>query len=164
MAFTSRIGRRDRVPKREVAMDAAGHTSGVRLPRGGREAVASAVMRREARVIVRLPRGGSVEHRLRATAPVAAGDIALDPLDADADGRIAPPDVGQIVLSVPPPETFVPEPEGVRRVSRGAGDGDAPLVVVVEAAEELRDDELAVVLDAADRTERPVVLHVAGPA
>jgi hypothetical protein len=121
-------------------------------------------MPREARLIVRLPRGGSVEHRLRETAPVAAGDVALDPRDADADGRIAPPDVGRIVLSVPSPETFVREPEGVRRVIDGAGDGDAPLVVVVEAAEELRDDELAVVLDAADRTERPVVLHVAGPA
>jgi hypothetical protein len=145
-------------------MDAAGHTSGVRLPRGGREQVASAVMPHEARLIVRLPRGGSVEQRLRDTAAVAAGDIALDPRDADADGRIAPPDVGQIVLSVPSPETFVREPEGVRRVIDGAGDGDAPLVVVVEAAEELRDDELAVVLDAADRTERPVVLHVAGPA
>src|SRR3954469_2097284 len=126
--------------------------------------VASAVMPHEARLIVRLPRGGSVEQRLRDTAAVAAGDIALDPRDADADGPIAPPAGGQILVSWPSPETFVRAPARVRRVIDGAGDGDAPLVVVVEAAEELRDDELAVVLDAADRTERPVVLHVAGPA
>ena len=73
----------------------------------------------------------------------------LDPRDADAEGRIAPPDVGQVVLSVPSPETFVREPDTVRRVIDGAGTGEAPLVVVVEAAEELRDDELAVVLAAA---------------
>jgi hypothetical protein len=56
------------------------------------------------------------------------------------------------------------EQDEVRRVIDRAGAGDEPLVVIVEAAEELRDDELAVVLDAADRTSRPVVLHVAGEA
>ena len=118
----------------------------------------------DARLIVQLPRGGTVEQRLRDAAGVADGDIVLDSRDADADGRIAPPDVGQVVLSVPSPESFVREPDEVGRVLDRAGTGVDPLVVVVEAADELRDDELAVVLDAADRTERPVVLHVAGPA
>ena|SRR6185312_17032784 len=121
-------------------------------------------MAHDARLIIQLPRDGAVDRQLSAEPPasVAGDDIVLDRRQADESGRIEPPDVGQVVLSVPSPEAFAREPEEVRRVIDGAGAGDAPLVVVVEAAEELRDDELAVVLDAADRTERPVVLHVAG--
>ena len=136
-------------------------------PAAGRAATrrdSVAVMPREARLIVQLPHGGEAEARLREAPAVAAGDVVLDPRDADADGRIAPPDTGHVVLSVPSPETLTREPENVRRVIDGAGAGDDPLVVVIEAAEELREDELAVVLDAADRTPRPVVLHVAGAA
>jgi hypothetical protein len=118
-------------------------------------------MPRDARLIVQLPRGGRVEQGLRDAPSVTGGEIVLNSRDADAEGRIAPPDVGQVILSVPSPESLTREPETVRRVIDGAGDGEEPLVVIVEAAEELRDDELAVVLDAADRTERPVVLHVA---
>jgi hypothetical protein len=123
-----------------------------------------AVMPRDARLIVQLPRGGAVERRLRDAPGIAAGDVVLDPREPDADGRIAPPDVGQVVLSVPSPESLTREQDDVRRVIDRAGPGDEPLVVVVEAAEELRDDELAVVLDAADRAPRPVVLHVAAEA
>jgi hypothetical protein len=118
----------------------------------------------DTRLIVQLPRGGSVEQRLRDAPGIADGEIVLDSRDPDADGRIAPPDVGQVVLSVPSPESLTREQDEVRRVIDRAGAGDEPLVVIVEAAEELRDDELAVVLDAADRTSRPVVLHVAGGA
>jgi hypothetical protein len=123
-----------------------------------------AAMPRDARLIVQLPRGGAVERGLRQAPGIAAGEIVLDPRDSDVDGRIAPPDVGQVVLSVPSPESLTREQDEVRRVIERAGPGDEPLVVVVEAAEELRDDELAVVLDAADRAPRPVVLHVAAEA
>ena len=41
-----------------------------------------------------------------------------------------------------------------------AGTGVEPLVVVVEAAEELREDELASVLDAASHASRPVLLRI----
>ena len=41
-----------------------------------------------------------------------------------------------------------------------AGTGVEPLVVVVEAAEELRDDELAAVVNATDHASRPVILRV----
>jgi hypothetical protein len=37
-------------------------------------------------------------------------------------------------------------------------------VVIVEAAEELREDELSVVLDAAARAPRPVILRVMADA
>ncbi len=121
-------------------------------------------MPREARLIVHVPRGSAVERQLKGTEQVTSGEIVLDPRPADENGRIAPPDVGDVVLSVPSPETLTRERGEVRRVIDGAGAGVNPLVVVVEAAEELRDDELGVVLDAADRAERPVVLHVAGEA
>jgi hypothetical protein len=42
----------------------------------------------------------------------------------------------------------------------GAGGGVEPLVIVIEAAEELRSDELAVVVDAASHTSRPVILRI----
>ena len=54
--------------------------------------------------------------------------------------------------------------DDVRRVIDRAGEGVEPLVVVVEAADELRDDELAAVLDAARRTARSVILRVAADA
>ena len=52
------------------------------------------------------------------------------------------------------------EPDEVHRVIAQAGTGVEPLVVVVEAAAELREDELAVVVDAAHHTSRPVILRV----
>jgi hypothetical protein len=123
-------------------------------------------MAHEARLIIQLARGGQVDEQLARDRPqsVADGDIVLDRREPDESGRLAPPDVGQVVMSVPSPETLAREPDDVRRVIGRAGAGDEPLVVVVEAAEELRDDELAAVLEAADRTSRPVVLHIAGDA
>src|SRR5262245_22924716 len=71
-----------------------------------------------------------------------------------------PSDAGQVVLAVPSPEALRRDPEVVLRVVDEAGPGDEPLVIVIEAAEELRDDELAAVRDAAARTSRPVVLRI----
>jgi hypothetical protein len=48
----------------------------------------------------------------------------------------------------------------VRRVIAQAGTGVEPLVVVVEAAEELRDDELTAVLEAAEHSPRTVILRI----
>ena len=41
-----------------------------------------------------------------------------------------------------------------------AGIGDEPLLLEVEAAEELREDELSAVLEAAGHTSRPVILRI----
>ena len=121
-------------------------------------------MAREARLILQIARGGAVERRLREAPPTAVsdGDIALDTRPADTDGRLEPPSAGDVVLSVPSPETLTREPDEVRRVLDQAGTGVEPLVVVIEAADELRDDELAVVLDAADHASRPVILRIMG--
>ena len=121
-------------------------------------------MAREARLVLQIARGGTAERRLREAPPAAVSDgsVALDTRPADAAGRLEPPDAGEVVLSVPSPESLTREPEEVRRVIDHAGTGVEPLVVVVEAADELRDDELAVVLDAAERSSRPVILRVMG--
>jgi hypothetical protein len=104
-----------------------------------------------------MPRGGEVDRQLSARPPA---DIALDPGPTDDTGGLEVAGPGQVVLSVPSPETLAREAAEVRRVIAGAGTGVEPLVIEVEAAEEVRDDELAAVLEAAGHTERPVILRV----
>jgi hypothetical protein len=115
------------------------------------------------RLIVQPPRGSAVERQLRAQAPpsVASGEVVVEPGPTDADGRLeALP--GQVVLSLPSPEALEREADEVRRVIGGAGTGIEPLVVVVEAAEELREQELAPLLDASGHTSRAVILRIIG--
>jgi len=118
------------------------------------------------RLVIQLPRDGALDRQLSDDPPpsVADGDISIDRASADAQGHLAPLEIGQVVLSVPSPESLAREPEDVRRVIDRAGAGPEPLIVVVEAAEELRQDELAAVLDAAKRTERHVILRIASNA
>jgi hypothetical protein len=118
------------------------------------------------RLLIQLARDGALDRQLQSDPPqsVADGDVVVERLAADAGGRLGPPEVGQVVLSVPSPETLGREPEEVRRVIDGAGAGAEPVIVVVEAAEELREEELSTVLDAADRTRRAVILRIAADA
>jgi hypothetical protein len=67
---------------------------------------------------------------------------------------------GEVALSLPSPEGLRRQADEVRRVLNGAGSGAEPLVVVIEAAEELREDELSVVLEAARHSPRTVILRV----
>jgi hypothetical protein len=114
------------------------------------------------RIIIQVPRGSEVERRLKAQPPnaLATGEAVVESEPADASGYLEPPDAGDVVLSVPSPETLVREREEVRRVITEASPGIGPPVVVVEAAEELRDEELDAVVDAAERTSFPVILRV----
>ncbi len=109
-----------------------------------------------------MPRGGAVERQLREQPPAAVdrGEAIVEVGPTDAEGNLEPPAAGEVVLSVPSPETLSREAEEVRQVISRAGTGVEPLVVVVEAAEELRDDELASVLDAASHASRPVLLRI----
>ena len=95
---------------------------------------------------------------------MASGEVVVEAAVADAEGHVGPPDAGEVVMTVPSPETLAREGNDVRCVITLAGTGVAPLVIVVEAAEELRDDELAAVLDAARDTSRPVILRIIGGA
>jgi hypothetical protein len=111
-----------------------------------------------ARLIIQVARGGAVDRQLRDSPP--SGDAIVEVLAADAAGHLDPPDVGEVVLSVPSPESLAREPDTVRRAIRLAGRGPEPLVVIVEAAEELRDEELGAALDAAEHGDRPVILRI----
>jgi Zn-dependent M28 family amino/carboxypeptidase len=119
-------------------------------------------MAHQPRLIVQLPRGSAVDRQLSAQPPqsVASGEVVVEVGATDPEGQLEPPAAGQVVLSLPSPEALAREAAEVRRVIGQAGTGVEPLVIVVEAAEELRQDELAAVLDAAGHTSRAVILRV----
>jgi hypothetical protein len=112
-------------------------------------------------LIIQLPAGSLLDTQLRKDPPpsVASGRVLVEPLTPDADGRIAPPEGGQVVLSFLSPEALRRDPGHVAREIHRADDG-APPVVVLDVAEELREDELAVLLTAAERAGRTVLLSV----
>jgi len=115
-------------------------------------------------LIIQVPRGSAVDHQLRDDPPqaVASGRVVVERRPVDAEGRILPPEAGDVVLSVLSPEALSREPEQVTRAIKAAAADGEPLVVLVEVAEELRDDELTAVLTAADRTHRIVLLRILG--
>jgi len=119
-------------------------------------------MAHQPRLIVQVARGGAVQRQLSAQAPpaVAAGEVVVEVGPATAAGHLDPPAAGRVVLSVPSPESLVLQADELRRVIAGAGAGVEPLVVVVEAAEELRDDELAAILEASGHASGPVILRI----
>jgi hypothetical protein len=114
------------------------------------------------RLILQVARGGAVEQQigLQALESVASGDVVVEVGPADAHGQLEAPAAGEVVLSLPSPEALERQADEVRRVIEQAGTGVEPLVVVVEAAEELRDDELAALLDAAGHSSRAVILRI----
>ena len=113
-------------------------------------------------LIIQVARGSAVDRQLSAQPPdgVASGDVVVVVGAADAKGNLEAPAAGQIVLSLPSPEALTRESVKVRRVIGRAGTGVEPLVIAVDAAEELREDELAAVLDAARHTSRAVILRI----
>jgi hypothetical protein len=116
----------------------------------------------EPRLIIQLPRGGAVERQLgeRRLAAVADGEAVVEPGPTDDEGNLEASAAGEVVLSVSSPEALRREAAEVRRVLEHAGTGAEPLLLVVEAAEELREDELAAVLEAAEHAPRPVILRI----
>jgi hypothetical protein len=113
-----------------------------------------------------VPHGSAVERQLREQPPPASqtGDVVVEAGPADEQGNLEPPLAGEIVITLPAPEALVRQADDVRRVLDEAGTGIEPLVVVIETAEELREDELAQLAAAADRAPRPVILRVIHPA
>ena len=119
----------------------------------------------EPSVIVQLPHDSAIDHELRAypLPSVASGQVVLDHVPPGADGRLEPPEASEIVMSVPSPEGLR-QPSEVRDVIEQAPDKRKPLVIIVEAAEELREEELAVVVDAAERAHRLVIIRIMADA
>jgi hypothetical protein len=122
-------------------------------------------MAKEVGLIVELAPGGAVDRNLRADVPqsVRSGRVVLDHITPGEDGRLSPPPAGQVVMSVPSPEALARDREEVQH-SVTQADPDQPPVIIVEAGEYLREDELAAVLDAADSADLTVILRVLADA
>jgi hypothetical protein len=120
----------------------------------------------EAALIIQVPRGGAVDRNWRADEPpsIASGEVIVERLDPEVDGRLEPPEAGEIVMTVPSPEALRREAENVLDVVDEAADGGQAVVILIEAAEYLREDELAVALAAANRSRRLVILRVLADA
>ncbi len=119
-------------------------------------------MAHEPSLIVQVPRGSAVQRQLHDQPPssVAGGEVVVEGGPTDPKGNLEAEVAGEVVLSVPSPEALAREADEVRRVIAEAGTGVEPLVVVIEAAEELRDEELAPALAASAHASRPVILRV----
>jgi hypothetical protein len=117
-------------------------------------------------LIIQVPRGSAVERQLREDPPPALGDIEVlvQTGATDERGVLEPPIGGEIVLSVPSPEALERQGDDVQRVIRQAGTGTAPLVIVVEAAELFRQEDLEPVVEAVARADRPVILRIIRPS
>jgi hypothetical protein len=96
----------------------------------------------------------------RPPSAVEEAGVVIDVGEADPHGNLEGADAGEVVLSYPSPDSLTREREEVHRVLAHAGTGTEPLVILLEAAEELTDEELAVALEGAARAERPVILRV----
>jgi hypothetical protein len=119
----------------------------------------------EAALIVQVPRGGAVDRNWREDEPpsIASGQVIVERLPAGDDGTLEPPEAGEVIMSVLSPEALR-EPEEIQAAVSGAAPGEQALVILVEAAEYLREDELAVPLDAAQRSHRLVILRLMADA
>ncbi len=118
-------------------------------------------------LIIQVPRGSAIERQLREDPPAAAraGEVVVEAGITDEAGNLEPALAGEVVLSLPAPEVLGQQAADVGRVLHQAGAGTDPLVIVVEAAEALADEELAPVVAAAARApRRPVILRVIRPS
>jgi hypothetical protein len=114
-------------------------------------------------VIIQLPAGSVIDRQLEQDPPpsVTSGRAVVERLPAAADGTIEPPEAARVVLSFLSPEALIREAEQIRHEVQRIG-GTEPPVVVVQVAEELREDELAVLLQAAGHAGRTLLLCILG--
>jgi DNA-binding transcriptional regulator YdaS (Cro superfamily) len=118
-------------------------------------------MTESAGVIIQVPAGSAVDRQLMDVPPPSVADhrTVVERIAADAAGRIEPPAAGQVVLSFLSPEALSREAEAVS-LEIGQADSNKPPVVVLEVVEELREDEFSVLLQAAERAQRTVILCI----
>jgi hypothetical protein len=116
----------------------------------------------EAELIIQLPRDSSVAQTVREDPPASLQDsrVVLEHLPADEDGRLLPPAAGEILVTVPSPEGLRRQSYEILSAVTAAEEDGGPLVVLVEGAEYLRDNEIAPVLEAAAATKRVVILRI----
>lgn len=116
-------------------------------------------------LIVQVPRGSAIEQQLRDQPPTSleAVDVLVQTGPTDDAGNLEDL-AGQVVLTVPSPEELARHADDLERVLHDAGTGTAPLVVIVEAAEQFEEDETKPLVAAARRAPRPVILRVIRPS
>jgi len=116
-------------------------------------------------LIIQVPRGSALQRQLQDAPPTAirGQEVLVQTAPTDDEGNLEAL-AGEVVLAVPAPEELERRAEEVQHVLREAGTGTAPLVIVVEAAEELDDRQLAPVVEAAQRAPRPVILRIIRPS
>ena len=117
-------------------------------------------------LIIQVPRGSAIERQLHAAPPPAirGHGVVVQTAATDDEGNLFEALAGEVVLSVLAPEELARHADEVQRVVRQAGTGTAPLVIVVEAAEELQDHQVAPVVEAAQHAPRPVILRIIRPS
>jgi hypothetical protein len=116
----------------------------------------------EPTLIIQLPQGSAIARQLSGQPPqsVATGKVVVQVGPTDAHGHLEASAAGQVVMSLPSPAALEREAGEVHRAIGQSGTGVEPLVVAVEAAEQLREEELGVLLDAARRSSRAIILRI----
>jgi hypothetical protein len=116
-------------------------------------------------LIIQVPRGSAIERQLRDQPPAALStdDVIVQTGPTDARGVLEEME-GDVVLALPAPQELGRRATELRRVLDQAGLGTAPLVVVVQAGEELREEEAAPLVEAARAARRPVILRIIRPS
>jgi hypothetical protein len=122
-------------------------------------------MAEEPALIIQVPRGSAIERQLhdRRPASLTADDVLVQTGPTDARGVLEEMG-GEVVLGLAAPEELARQAAEVARVLDRAGSGQAPLVVVVQAGEELLDEQATPIVDAARRARRPVILRIIRPS
>lgn len=116
-------------------------------------------------LIIQVPRGSAIERQLAERPPDAlqADDVLVQTGPTDPQGVLEAL-AGEAVLTVLAPEELRRRGAELRRVLDQAGSGTAPLVVVVQAGEQLQEAEAAPLVAAARHARRPVILRVIRPS
>jgi hypothetical protein len=116
-------------------------------------------------LIIQVPSGSAIERQLRDQPPASltAGDVLVQTGPTDAHGVLEEL-AGELVLALPAPEGLRRNAAELRRVLAQAGTGTAPLVVQIEAGEELLEEEVAPLVGAAKTAPRTVILRIIRPS
>jgi hypothetical protein len=116
-------------------------------------------------LIIQVPSGSAIERQLRDQPPASltAGDVLVQTGPTDEHGVLEEL-AGEVVLALAAPEGLSRHATELRRVVSQAGSGTAPLVVLIEAGEELLEEEVAPLVAAARTARRPVILRIIRPS
>lgn len=116
-------------------------------------------------LIIQVPAGSALERQLhdRLPASLRADDVVVQTGPTDERGVLEEM-AGEVVLALAAPEELERQAAEVKHVLGRAGSGQSPLVVVIEAGEELREEQAASIVAAARAAPRSVILRVIRPS